>query len=330
VDLRLRVEAIRNAGKAGGPGTTIVRGFSAENMACKQCLTEANHYKRKSGIPETEEVDIEASGILLAFAYPDRIAQLRGNHRFLMSNGRGAVINKQQLLSKASYLVAADLDDQGVDSRIYIAAPVSLNDLEQYFKNQIVEVQHIAWDTSAQAVRAKRRVQLYSLILKETNISTPDPEAICSALIQGIKEEGLDLLPWKRAARQLQKRSIFIRQFDPDWPDLSESNLKESLREWLAPHIYGFKSREDLQGLNLASILEDKLSWTQRRELEALFPTHLFVPSGSRIPIDYTDPETPKLSVRLQEMFGLRDTPHIAQGRVPLTLQLLSPSIKLG
>jgi ATP-dependent helicase HrpB len=325
-DLRLRMEALRTAGKAAGRGTTLVRGFLADHLACRQCLTEASLYKRQLGISVHSEGDIEAVGILLAFAYPDRIAQQRGKERFLMSSGRGAILIKQQMLSNATYLVAAELDDQGADSRIYLAAPVSTAELEQYFGDDIEKERHIVFDSTAQAVRARIRHKLQSLILKETTMNAPDPEAVCSSLIQGIAQEGLGILPWKHAARQLQQRITFMHQFEPEWPDAGESALTENLREWLGPHLYGLKSREDLQKLDLISILGGLLSWGQSKEMEELFPTHVTVPSGSRIPIDYSDLEAPKLSVRLQEMFGLESTPRIARGRIPLTLHLLSPA----
>jgi ATP-dependent helicase HrpB len=147
-----------------------------------------------------------------------------------------------------------------------------------------------------------------------------------NALICGIVEEGLDILPWTRAARQLQQRIECISQSDQGWPEVSDHALLTSLKEWLAPHLYGKKNRDDLQRLHLFDIIQNMLSWEQRRELDVFAPTHLVVPSGSHIPIDYSDPAAPFVAVRLQEMFGLSETPSIARGRVALTLHLLSPS----
>jgi ATP-dependent helicase HrpB len=136
----------------------------------------------------------------------------------------------------------------------------------------------------------------------------------------------VELLPWTRAARQLQERAMFVHHHDGSWPDLSDETLMASLEEWLSGYIEGMKSRSDLQRLNLKDILESMLTWEQRRQLEESAPTHWTVPSGSRVPIDYSDIDAPALAVRLQELFGLPDTPRIAGGRVPLTLHLLSPA----
>lgn len=146
------------------------------------------------------------------------------------------------------------------------------------------------------------------------------------ALLQGIAAEGPAILPWSRAARRLQQRLCFVQRHDPGWPDVSDAALGADLAGWLGPHLYGLKSREELQRLDLAAILEAMLSWEQRRELDELAPTHIVVPSGSRIPVDYSDPASPVLAVRLQELFGLAETPRIMRGRIALTLHLLSPA----
>ncbi|MGZ4134174.1 MAG: ATP-dependent helicase C-terminal domain-containing protein, partial [Tumebacillaceae bacterium] len=136
------------------------------------------------------------------------------------------------------------------------------------------------------------------------------------------------ILPWKKASQQLRERLHFMHEFsgDAEWPDVSDEGLLATMADWLAPHLYGMKSRGDLQGLNLVGIFEAMLTWEQRRELDEHAPTHLVVPSGSRIPLDYSDPSAPVLAVRLQEMFGLKETPRIAKRRVPVVLHLLSPA----
>jgi ATP-dependent helicase HrpB len=207
-----------------------------------------------------------------------------------------------------------------------LAAPIELSSLYSSL-NELIEIEDIiVWDKQAQSVRARKRERLGALILKEIPHPDPNPASILDALIQGIEDEGLSILPWSRASRQLQERLCFMHQFDSRWPDVTEHTLTAQLPDWLSPHLYGLKSRNDMQRLHLVSILEGMLSWEQRRELEDSAPTHITVPSGSRIPVDYSDPEAPALSVRLQEMFGLEDTPRIAGGKVPLTLNLLSPA----
>ncbi|MCS7460605.1 ATP-dependent helicase HrpB, partial [Paenibacillus doosanensis] len=334
-DLRLRVEALRRAAaERGGRRETaeaaVYEGFRIDTAACRRALAEARQWMRALKLPPVGDAaaaaDTDACGLLLAFAYPDRIGQRRPNGRFLLQNGRGAAFHETQPLAAEAYLVAAELDDHGPESRIYLAAPVELGELQQHMGALIEEQETVAWDPSSQAVRARRTLRLGALVLKETPLAQPSPERTVAALLQGIAAEGLSLLTWTRAARQLRQRIRFMHRVDPSWPDASDEALLSALEQWLAPHLYGLKSRSELERLHLADILEAWLSWEQRRELDAYAPTHIVVPSGSRIPVDYSDPAAPLLAVRLQEMFGLTDTPRIGRGRVPLTLHLLSPA----
>jgi ATP-dependent helicase HrpB len=325
-DLRLRIEVLRDIEK-GRTGVGSIMGYTVDEVAGRRILAEAAHWKRTLGIVPGEEDNVEACGLLLAFAYPDRIAQQRGNGRFLLRNGRGAVFANEQPLSSASYLVAAELDDQGSESRIFLAAPVDLDDLEQHFEDQIEQETSVIWERTVQAVRARKRERLGALILKDAPLANPDPEESLTVLLEGMKEEGLDILPWTKGARQFQQRLNFMHRLEPtEWPDMSDEALVATLEDWLAPHLYGLKSRDDVQRLNVMGILEAALSWEQRRELDECAPAQVIVPSGSRISIDYSDPASPVLAVRLQEVFGLKETPRIARGRVPLTLYLLSPA----
>jgi ATP-dependent helicase HrpB len=209
---------------------------------------------------------------------------------------------------------------------VHLAAPVDISDLERHFADQIEAETAVYWDREAQAVRARQRKRLGALVLKDVPLADPDPEATAAALLRGIAEEGLDILPWTKQARQFWQRLLFMSRHEEGWPDVSEEALSASLPDWLGPHLYGLKSRDDLQRLSLTDIFAGMLSWEQRRELDEYAPTHIVVPSGSRIPVDYSDHEAPVLAVRLQELFGLKETPRIARGRVPLTLHLLSPA----
>ncbi|MFY0544054.1 ATP-dependent helicase HrpB [Brevibacillus sp. H7] len=325
-DIGLRVEVLRAVGRGERSGGPSAMKYNVDYAACRRILAEANHWKRTLGIHLDEENDLHACGLLLAFAFPERIAQGRGGGRFLLQNGRGAFLADMQPLSNAPYLVAAEVDDQGPESRIFLAASVDSHDLERYFGDQIEVENLVAWDRAAQAVRARKRVRLGAIVLKDSSLHDPDPEDGLKALLLGIAEEGLNILPWTRTTRQLQQRLHFMHQQEPGWPDMSEEALAATLSDWLGPHLYGLRSRQDLQRLNLTEILESSLTWDQRRELDEYAPTHLVVPSGSRIPVDYSDPAAPVLAVRLQELFGLKETPRIARGKVPLTLHLLSPA----
>ncbi|WP_047152338.1 ATP-dependent helicase HrpB [Aneurinibacillus tyrosinisolvens] len=325
-DIRLRIEVLRSLKREGQ--TKRARETNIDWTACRRILSEADYWKRIVRVPAGgKDDDINACGLLLAFAYPDRIARLRSSGRFLLRSGRGAVFSKTQPLSNAAYVVAAELDGQGPESRIYLAAPLNLDDVERHFGNQMEEEAFVDWDPAAQAVRARKRRRLGALVLSEVPLSEPDPERCLEALLRGIGEEGLEILPWTKAARQLRQRLHFMHRYKPErWPDVSGGSLTATMEEWLAPHLYGYKSRADLQKINVAGILESMLSWEQRRELDEYAPTHIVVPSGTRLPVDYSDPASPVLAVRLQEMFGLKETPRIAGGSVPLTLHLLSPA----
>ncbi|MFN0226222.1 ATP-dependent helicase C-terminal domain-containing protein, partial [Paenibacillus sp. KR2-11] len=316
-DLRTRVELLRSGGRAGG----------AEAAVLARIAAEADQWRRQLGLRRGEGQGEPAScGVCLALAYPDRIGQNRGGGRYLLSSGRGAVLNRQQLLWNAAYIVAAELDDQGAESRIRLAAPLDEEELYRGAAGAIRSEQSIVWDRGAGAVRARKRDRLGALLLRETVLADPDPDRQLEALLEGIRLEGLGLLPWSKAARQLRERIGFLHRHRGDWPDVSDEALLGSLEDWLAPHLYGMKSRSDLQRAPLYEALESLLAWPQRQLLGEYVPTHVSVPSGSRIPVDYSDPEAPALAVRLQELFGLRETPRIAGGKVGLVLHLLSPA----
>lgn len=316
VDLRLRVEALRGAGNVQ----------AADPAARRRIVAEAEQGKRTLGVPLEQRDEVNACGMLLAFAYPDRIAQNKGGGRFLLSGGRGGSFAGPQPLYGEKYLVVAELDDQGADGRIDLAAPISEEQLHRVFADDIETETAVAWDRAAQAVRARKREKLGALTLREAPVEAPDPEQVLNALLEGIVAEGLSMLPWTKAAKQLRERIGFMHRVDPAWPDVSDEALLAGLKEWLGPHLYGLKSRDDLQRLSMAAILDGMLPWPQRQQLDDFVPTHITVPSGSRIPVDYSYPASPVLAVRLQELFGLRETPRIGGGKVPLLLHLLSPA----
>jgi ATP-dependent helicase HrpB len=323
-DLRLRVETLWEVERSHNP--TVHFEYAVDIQACRRVIAEAKQWLQQLRISPTEERDIRQCGILLAFAYPDRIAQRRGTGGYLLSNGRGAVLTSAQYLSNEPYLVAAELDDQGSDGRIYRAAPVELIELEKYFSEEIEAESEVVWDRAVQAVRARKREKLGAMVLKETQIHNPASDQGLKALVEGIQEEGLAILPWNKASRQLQQRMSFMHHVDSSWPEATDDALLLRLEDWLTPHLLGMKSRNDLQKLNVAMMLESWLSWQERKALDEYAPTHINVPSGSRIPIDYSEPSAPALAVRLQEMFGLADSPRIGNGRIPLTIHLLSPA----
>jgi len=322
-DLRLRVEALHRARSGGSRGGSI-----------RHVIREADHWRtgertsaggRTGGGTE----DVAAVGSLLALAYPDRVGQRRDGERgrFLLRNGRGAQLDDTQSLADSDWIVAAELDGRGRDGRIWRAAPIDRDEVEQRFDHQIREEEEVTWDPDSGRVRGFRRRRLGALVLSESAIHSPSREALTSALLAGIRGGGLDALPWTKETAQLRERLVFLHRLAPDdWPDAGDVALLDQLEEWLAPFLTDARSLDDLKRLDLEQVLLTWVGWDRRDALDRLAPTHIQVPSGSRIRLDYAKPEAPVLAVRLQEVFGLTETPRIGGGAVPLTLHLLSPA----
>ena len=320
VDLRLRLDALH--GRAMPSDVDVDRG------ARQRVLRTAEQFARQlksSAINENED----SVGVLLAWAFPDRIAQSRGaGGRYLLSGGRGAILTDPQSLGNAEFLVAAELDDSDREARIRLAAPISRAELEQHFADTIKDGARIEWDARDQAVSAVSERTLGALVLATRKL-TPSAEDISVAMLQGIRNMTLDALPWTQEARALQARIEFTRRVDTNaaepWPPVSDAALVENLAGWLGPWLNGITRRDHLTRLDLHATLLALLSWNQQTRLNKLAPTHLPVPSGSNIPIFYST-TPPTVSVRLQEMFGLTETPCVGGGSVALLIELLSPA----
>ena len=264
----------------------------------------------------------------MALAYPDRVAQQRPGARgqFLLANGKGAELQQADALAGEDYLAVADLDGDRRVARIFLAAPLSRAEIEEEFAGDIAAEEIVDWDSRKEAVLARSRLRLGALALEDKPLAAPDPARVTAALIQGIRELGLKALPWNREAENLRARISFLRRIEgAAWPDLSDAELMETLGDWLASYLAGMSRRTQLQGLDLAAALAARLSHAQSQALDKLAPSHVAVPSGSRIAIDYSG-ENPALAVKLQEMFGARETPAIAGRRVALVVHLLSPA----
>jgi ATP-dependent helicase HrpB len=221
--------------------------------------------------------------------------------------------------------VAAELDGEARESRVFLAAPVSLDDVLEHYADQITFHEHVVWDEGAAGVVAREEERLGALIVREGRIEAK-AEVIGAAVLEWIGRSGLDVLPWSGGAIRLRQRIRFLHQLDSTWPDVSDDALIGRLAEWLRPSLADVRRRSDLKRVDVGQALLGMLDRRRWRELDALAPTHVEVPSGSRIAIDYSDPSAPVLPVRLQEVFGWRDTPRIVGDRVPLTLHLLSPA----
>jgi ATP-dependent helicase HrpB len=322
-DLRTRLELLGRDGAAGG----TARG------AVARVRRAADFFARQLRLPNAvERPDPTAAGELLAAAYPDRIARSRepGSGRYQLAGGRAAVFTGPQSLARAEFLVIPEIDAGDRDARIRLAAPLTLSDIDAVLGHLVSVRESVGWDEREQAVVARRQRVLGGLVLEDLRGNRPDPEAVRTALLAGLRGLGLAALPWTDAARDWQARASFVRAHDghpaTPWPDVGDEALLATLEDWLAPFLDGMSRRDHLARLDLLASLRAMLSWEQQRRLDELAPTHLEVPSGSRIPIDYREGPGPSLSVRLQEVFGLRETPRLCGGRVPVMMKLLSPA----
>lgn len=325
-DLRLRVEAFH--GHRSGPGANIDRGaLERAKKVSEQVKRQLDLIKVRGPLPMMGE-DIDKIGLLLAFAYPERIGKRRGDGegRYLLANGRGAFLHKHDPLSSEEYIVAANLDGGDSESRILLAAPVTEAEILEYFARDIVYSESVSWNSAHKAVAAKRQKRLWNLLLSDSPLQNPGEDDVLKAFLSGLRESGLGAIPWDKASETLRARINFLHRTGEDFPELSDEWLLNNLEIWLAPWLKGITRIEHLKRLELRDIITGMLTWKQQQALDRLAPTHISVPSGSRIPVDYITGNKPVLAVRLQEMFGLDKTPAIASGRVPLLLHLLSPA----
>lgn len=326
-DLRLRLEVLRGT---QGNGASDLFGMKVDKELRRMVGKTAAALKQRLNCGN-EPGRVDDAGIVLSFAYPDRIAVRRAEKdpRFLLSNGRGAYLVNPEPISAEDYLAVADLDGDRQEARIFLGAPVSFENLAKYFKERIFERERIEWDRRSQAVTACRQVLLGKAVLKTLPLKEPEPDRVAAAMCDGIRQMGMETLPWTKQLRTWQARVLLMNKLNAEgmpWPDVTNSYLLETLETWLLSYLSGISRRDQLSRLDLKRALFSLLSWKQQAALDRLAPTHIMVPSGSRIPISYTNGEAPVLAVRLQEMFGALDTPVIAGGELPLLLHLLSPA----
>jgi ATP-dependent helicase HrpB len=327
-DLQLRVDLLAS------PDTPpIYHGLLVDRGRLHRVRQEAAAWTRqlRSG-PATSRRPLSPA-MLLALAYPDRVAQRRSGQagRFLLRNGLGAMTEAPALVL-ADFLVAAELDGDRRESRIWLAAALSREEVLTLFGDQVERVDVVEWVEPDGVLKAVRKEQLGAIVLAETPLRDPDPEVLSRAVEALVRREGLAVLPWTDAATGLRRRLAFVRHLSAsgaitgNWPDVSDQALLETLSQWLGPRLGTVRRRADLARIDVTEALFGMLGWEERRMLDRLAPTHLEVPTGSRIPVDYADPAAPVLAVRLQEVFGLTETPRVGDGRVPVTLHLLSPA----
>jgi ATP-dependent helicase HrpB len=323
-DLRTRLELFAERPRGGAVQRKSVPGSLHRAV---------DYYRRQLGVGSDEQrIDAEAAGWLLAQAYPDRIGRWREpkSGRYQLTGGRGAFFAEPQALAGAEFLVIPELDAGEREARIFLAAPLAVRDIEEHFGGEIETSERVYWDSREQAVLARHQRRLGALVLSDAPLSGPDSAAVTAAVLEGIRELGLESLPWDKESRQWQARVQFARGVEPQgrgpWPDVSDTALRATLETWLTPWLAGVSRRDHFARIDLRAALRSLLSGSQQRRLDELAPAHLAAPSGSRIAIDYLDESGPSVAVRLQEVFGLKDTPRIGGGRVPVTMKLLSPA----
>ncbi len=326
VDIESRLQVLRRW-RAGHR-----RGLTATAEDCRRVDAIAGRWMRLLTAPDAVRGTGSAPtpGALLACAYPDRVGRLRGasDGAYLLSSGRATRLPEGDVLGGAQFLVMAQLDGAGREGRVFLAAELSEAELRETLAERIDTREHVAWDARSRSVVALREERLGALVLRSEPLAKAPPEAIQAALLEGIRGLGAAVLPWSVGATELCDRVLCLRQWEPDadWPDLSEAALLQDLESWLGPWLPGMRRAEDLRALDLLSALRQRLGWRLQQRLEREAPTHLQVPSGSRRRLRYRPGEPPVLCVRLQEMFGLADTPRVAGGRIPVMLHLLSPA----
>jgi len=268
-------------------------------------------------------------GSLLALAYPDRVARNRGAGAgaFLLANGRGGIVDPASSLAREQFLVVAELTGAAAASRIVLAAPITLAEIEARFAAHIEDSETTTFDAASASLRARRSRRLGALTLIEQNRPVTANDVNARLLAEGIAKLGIGKLPWSKPQNQMRNRVMFLRRAEGDeWPNLTDEALAHAAVEWLAPFLSGKTALAQVGTDDLAAALDALIPWQLRKRLEAEAPTHFAAPSGSHVPIDYESEEGPKLSVRVQELFGLAVHPTIAGGRVPLLIELLSPA----
>ncbi|MDQ9285184.1 ATP-dependent helicase HrpB [Escherichia marmotae] len=277
------------------------------------------------------EADSAFIAPLLAQAFADRIARRRGQDgRYQLANGMGAMLDADDALSRHEWLIAPLLlqGSASPDARILLALPVDIDELVQRCSQLLQQSDTVEWDDAQGTLKAWRRLQIGQLTVKVQPLAKPSEDELHHAMLNGIRDKGLNVLNWTPEAEQLRLRLLCAAKWLPeyDWPAMDEASLLASLETWLLPHMAGVHSLRGLKSLDVYQALRGLLDWGMQQRLDSELPAHYTVPTGSRIAIRYHEDNPPALAVRMQEMFGEATNPTIAQGRVPLVLELLSPA----
>ncbi|WP_354127107.1 ATP-dependent helicase HrpB [Bradyrhizobium sp. i1.15.2] len=297
------------------------RAASARDLARRWASQVAASEKAATG------EDGLSTGLMLAYAFPDRVARNRGNGSFVLANGRGAAVDQTSSLARAPYIAIGEMTGTAASGRILLAAQISQDEIERHFAEHIESAEEISFDRGAMALRARRKRALHAITLSEATLAVSPSEDTARIFADGLIAAGLDRLPWSKAAKQWRDRVMFLRKAEGDsWPDLSDDGLIARRDDWLVPALYDKIALKDISAGELSDALMTLLPWEMRARLDREAPTHFEAPTGSVLAIDYEAEQGPTIAVRLQELFGLNTHPSIAAGKVPLVLELLSPA----
>ncbi len=313
-------------GRGGGSTTAVgVRGTPFPDPSPQGGGERKGSPQSRRELPSQE--DIPSTSVMLAFAFPDRVARNRGNGSFVLANGRGAALDQTSAMARAPYIAVAELTGTAASGRILLAAPITQAEIEQHFADQIETTDEISFDRSALALRARRKKTLHAFTLSEAPLALQPSMETARVLADGLIASGLDRLPWSKPTKQWRDRVMFLRKAEGEpWPDLSDDTLAAQREVWLVPALYDKTSLKELSAGDLSDALMTLLPWELRARLEREAPTHFEAPTGTMLAIDYEAEQGPTIAVRLQELFGLNTHPSIAKGAVPLVLELLSPA----
>nr|MCH9671423.1 ATP-dependent helicase HrpB [Gammaproteobacteria bacterium] len=325
-DFELRLDALRrHFRRESVPG--LRRDVAERIRRTAQVLSGVG---RRARATEVEDVDAGVVGELLLRAYPDRIARKRApeSMNYRLSNGRGLTVAPGDSIGRAEFLVVPALDAGERNARPYLAAATDIDTIRAVHRTSICEADVVQWDVASETVRAERVMRLGELELASSPSPAPPVGEVVRAMVHGLRRLGLGALPWNATVNAWRARVSSMRywQSTEDWPDLSDEFLLGTLEEWLGPYLDGVTRRSHLSRLDLQAILSGLMPWSQQAVLNKQAPTHWVVPSGSRIPLEYDPGSPPLLSVRIQELFGLLQTPRICFDTVPIRFALLSPA----
>jgi len=319
IDINLRIEALRKFRSHAGGGKQL-----------SHIERVASSYRKLYKInPENATVDVNATGVLLAYTYPERIACSRpgNNAQFQLANGRIATVGYKDDLAHEAWLAVAHIDARDGMGKIFTASPLDPRDLAPMLK----ERERIRWDYEESSIVARKELCIGSIILRSTPLDKPNEQKVQSEICEAIRKEGKQLLEFTDEVEQWQARveSLRIWRTDENWPNASTENLLANAKEWLSPYLTGIRKAQQLKKLRLIEILQNSLTWDQQQALNRLCPPKIEVPSGSLITIEYKmDGSLPHLAVRLQEVFGLLESPKINNGKTSMVMHLLSPGFK--